>query len=81
MEKNTSRRCASILSNLYKIDDRTIKYKQAQTELLKMTNGYLAKHFEVQGNSRDLISKIEEMEWLNNHKTRKNVLKDYNNQL
>lgn len=60
IEKNKDKKTNSILSNLYKIDDRAIKFKQAKNELIKMTNSYLSRHFEKQTNSRDLLTTIQE---------------------
>ena len=64
LQKNNIKKSTSILSNLYRIDDRAIKFKQARNELMKLTNDYLSKHFEKESNSRDLINSIEEAEWL-----------------
>lgn len=61
--KNNIKKSGSILSNLYRIDDRAVKYKQAKQELMRMTNQYFMKHYEHQQNSRYLISSIEEQEW------------------
>lgn len=59
LDKNNFRKGTSILTNLYRIDDRgnqiyflfiyllllAIKFKQATNELLKRTNNYLSQHF------------------------------------
>ncbi|CDW85234.1 UNKNOWN [Stylonychia lemnae] len=63
IDKNNVKKGTSILSNLYRIDDRAIKFKQAKNELLKITNTYLSRHFTKQTNSRDMIRTIEENDW------------------
>eukprot|EP00347_Sterkiella_histriomuscorum_P008229 403345884 len=71
LDKNNFRKTSSILSNLYRIDDRAIKFKQAKNELLKITNSYLSTHFAQQTNSRDMIRTIEENDWKFKKKARK----------
>ena len=63
IDKNNNKKKKTILSNLYRIDDRTINFHQAKQGLFNLTTFYLAKHQEKQANSRDMVQNIEEREW------------------
>mmetsp|Transcript_31192 Transcript_31192/g.23182 ORF Transcript_31192/g.23182 Transcript_31192/m.23182 type:complete len:102 (+) Transcript_31192:176-481(+) len=74
LERNNVKKSTSILSNLYRVDDRAIKFKQARNELVKITNDYLAQHFQDDINSREQINSIEEAEWRRHVKLKKRGL-------
>jgi len=56
----------TLLSNLYKIDDRTINFPQAKTNLLKLTKNYVESHNMqkmTKIDTQEMILKVKELEW------------------
>jgi len=56
----------TLLSNLYKVDDRTINFPQAKTNLLKLTKNYVESHNMqkmTKIDTQEMILKVKELEW------------------
>lgn len=56
----------TLLSNLYKVDDRTINFPQAKTNLLKLTKNYVEGHNMqkmTKIDTQEMILKVKELEW------------------
>jgi hypothetical protein len=59
LETNKSKKTISIISNLYKVDARTIQFQKAKEELIKKNADLVLGRMQKQGNSRGLISLIQ----------------------
>jgi hypothetical protein len=76
LETNKSKKSISILSNLYKVDARTIRFKKAREEILRKQREITEARGMKKENSRGIINMIQVQEAMRQRRERQSELEE-----